>query len=93
MENLLEVVKIKQMCKKSGISKLEAGPKGLVITFYRDNFSNPAGLINLIQEEPGRIVLRPDHKLIMRNDWKREKTKLRGTKKFVYKILELAIQA
>ena len=59
---------------------------------YRDNFSNPAGLINLIQEEPGRIVLRPDHRLIMRNDWKREKTKLRGTKKFVYRILELANQ-
>ena len=93
VDNLLEVVKIKQMCKKSGISKLEAGPKGLVITFYKDNFSNPAGLINLIQEEPGRIVLRPDHRLIMRNDWKREKTKLRGTKNFVYRILELAIPA
>ena len=27
-ENLLEVVKIKQLCRRAGISKLDAGPKG-----------------------------------------------------------------
>ena len=83
-------MKIKQLCKRSGISKLDAGPKGLVVSFNQDNYSNPEGLIQLIQEEPGRLSLRPDHRLVMRRDWERDKTRLRETRQFVSKLAELA---
>ena len=89
VENLLQVMKIKQLCKRSGISKLDAGPKGLVISFHQDNYINPEGLIKLIQAEPGRLSLRPDHRLVMRRDWERDKTRLRGTQQFVSKLAEL----
>ena len=33
VENLLEVVSLKRACREAGVEKLEAGPKGMVVTF------------------------------------------------------------
>ncbi len=45
VENLLQVVALKRMCREAGVEKLEAGPKGMVLQFRGNAFRNPAGLI------------------------------------------------
>lgn len=90
VENLLQVITIKQFCRRAGIDKLDAGPKGAVISFHNDSFAQPAELIRFIQEEPGRISLRPDHRLVVRRDWNAEATRLRGARNLVSKLAEMA---
>jgi len=65
VENLLQVVSIKHFCRQAGVEKLDAGPKGIVLAFRRNNFSNPAGLVNWVTAQKGLVKLRPDHKLAM----------------------------
>ena len=63
VENLLQVVTLKRMCRDAGVEKLEAGPKGMVVAFRGNAFRNPGGLISWLGSRKGTIRLRPDHKL------------------------------
>jgi transcription-repair coupling factor (superfamily II helicase) len=68
VENLLQVVALKRACREAGVEKLEAGPKGMVLGFRGNAFSNPGGLINWLSSKGGQIRLRPDHKLAIVRD-------------------------
>lgn len=92
VENLLQVILIKQYCRRAGVNKLDAGPKGLIISFHKDIFSNPSALIALIQEEPGRLSLRSDHRLIVKRDWEKEGARLRGVRQFVKKLANMTFE-
>ncbi|MFC0410544.1 transcription-repair coupling factor [Roseomonas elaeocarpi] len=65
VDNLLQVVSLKRLCRETGVEKLDAGPKGVVVTFRRNRFSNPGGLVNWVAAQKGTIKLRPDHKLAL----------------------------
>ena len=68
VDNLLQVVSLKRMCREAGVEKLEAGPKGMVLAFRGNVFRNPAGLIGWLNQRKGGIRLRPDHKLSIVGD-------------------------
>jgi transcription-repair coupling factor (superfamily II helicase) len=74
---LLTVVRIKEECRKAGISKFDAGPRGATIQFHRDKFANPAGLVEFIQGEKGEAKVK-DNKIVVRRDWTTDKDKIRG---------------
>ena len=59
VENLLEIIAIKRSCRDAGIEKLEAGPKGAVVSLRDNRFANPAGLVDLIQRHAARAA-QPD---------------------------------
>ena len=63
VENLLQVVALKRLCREAGVERLEAGPKGMVFGFRGNNFRNPAGLVGWLGSQKHPIRLRPDHKL------------------------------
>ena len=63
VDNLLTVVTLKRLCRESGVEKIEAGPKGMVLTFRGNAFGNPSGLVAWLAKQRGAIRLRPDHKL------------------------------
>ena len=63
VENLLQVVTLKRLCRAAGVEKLEAGPKGMVVQFRGNSFRNPAGLVAWIGAKGSDMRLRPDHKL------------------------------
>ena len=63
VENLLAVVSLKRACREAGVEKLEAGPKGMVVTFRGNAFRNPAGLVAWLGSKGSLVRLRPDHKL------------------------------
>ena len=68
VENLLGVVALKRACRDAGVEKLDAGPKGMVVSFRGNVFRNPAGLIRWLSGKGGLVRLRPDHKLAIQRD-------------------------
>ena len=57
VENLLEIITIKQLCRRASVEKLDAGPKGAVLSFRNNLFANPEGLIGHIQTHHATIDL------------------------------------
>ncbi|WP_020401201.1 transcription-repair coupling factor [Kordiimonas gwangyangensis] len=64
VKQLAAIMIIKGHAKRAGIDKLEAGAKGMTISFRGDKFSNPAGLVEFISSTGATAKLRPDHKLV-----------------------------
>jgi len=77
VNTLLVVVRIKAMCKRAGIAKLDAGPKGITVQFHNDKFANPAGLVEFIQAEKGAAKVK-DNKIILTRAWGSEADKIKG---------------
>ncbi len=89
-EQLLQIVGIKMLCRRAGIEKLDAGPRGALITFRENKFSNPHGLIELITSEGPLARLRPDHKLVIKRDWEDVETRLKGIAILLRRIVSAA---
>jgi transcription-repair coupling factor (superfamily II helicase) len=68
VDNLLGVVALKRICRDAGVEKVDAGPKGMVVTFRGNVFSNPSGLVRWLNSKGGFVKLRPDHKLAIARD-------------------------
>ena len=77
VNTLLLVVRIKGECKKAGIARLDGGPRGATIQFYRDKYANPAGLVDFIHDQRGLARVK-DNKIIVRRDWKRDSDRIKG---------------
>ena len=91
VRNLFDMVAIKQYCRKAGVAKVDAGPKGAVLSFYKDNFANPSALMEFIAIQSETIKLRPDHKLVYRCDWSDPQVRLRGVQHLLRRISEIAV--
>jgi transcription-repair coupling factor (superfamily II helicase) len=90
VNNLLEVVGIKALCRQAGIERLEAGPKGVVIGFRDNLFADPSGLVAFIARHGGACKLRPDHKLVFRRDMETAKDRLTGVRQLVSDLARIA---
>ena len=77
VNTLLLVVRIKAMCKKAGIAKLDGGPKGATIQFHNDKFASPQGLVEFVQAQDGLAKIR-DNKIVVRRDWRKDGDKIKG---------------
>ncbi|WP_210382371.1 transcription-repair coupling factor [Jiella sonneratiae] len=78
VEHLLKVVYIKALCRKANIEKLDAGPKGVVISFREKNFANPAALVRYIGEQGASAKIRPDQSIVLIRDWPTPEKRLNG---------------
>jgi transcription-repair coupling factor (superfamily II helicase) len=90
VENLLQIIAIKRDCRDAGIERVEAGPKGAVVSLRGNRFANPAGLVELIQKHAGTLRLRPDHKLVYLRNWEDEKERLAGVARFTQALVKIA---
>ena len=77
VNTLLLVVRIKAMCKRAGISKLNAGERGATIEFHDNKFARPEGLVEYLQE-PSNLAKMKDNKVVVRRDWKKDSDKIKG---------------
>jgi len=93
VNQLLEVVKLKGLCRAAGIATLEAGPKGAVVGFRGNSFADPAGLINFINANSARTKLQADHKLVYKADWDSIEDRLKGARWLSRELADLAGQA
>jgi transcription-repair coupling factor (superfamily II helicase) len=90
VENLLQIIAIKRWCREAGVERVEAGPKGAVVTLRANRFANPAGLVELIQKNAGTLRLRPDQKLVYLRNWDDEKERLAGVARLMQALVKLA---
>ncbi|NOD29365.1 transcription-repair coupling factor [Ruegeria atlantica] len=77
VNTLMLVVRIKAMCKRAGIAKLDGGPKGATIQFHNDKFASPQGLVEFIQNQRGMAKVK-DNKIVVPRDWKKDSDKIKG---------------
>ena len=90
VENLLEIVAVKQLSKAAGVGKVDAGPKGAVISFHNDDFVNPAGLVQFITAQTGTAKLRPDQKLVFMRGWDDPASRLAGVRHLLKELAAIA---
>ncbi|MEP4767423.1 MAG: transcription-repair coupling factor [Roseibium sp.] len=90
VQHLLKIVYIKGLCRKANVEKLDAGPKGVVVTFRNSEFSNPAGLVSYIAEQGVLAKIRPDQKVVLTRDWEKTETRLKGAATIMTKLARLA---
>ncbi len=90
VENLLTVMQIKNLCLQAGIEKIDAGPKGAVLSFYQNKFTKPEALIKFIQEQRGSIKIRPDQKLVIMRNWVDARERTSGAKNLAQQIVQIA---
>ncbi|UWQ09198.1 transcription-repair coupling factor [Aliiroseovarius crassostreae] len=77
VNTLMLVVRIKGMCKRAGIAKLDGGPKGATLQFHNDKFASPKGLVEFIQAQNGLAKVK-DNKIVVRRDWRKTSDKIKG---------------
>jgi transcription-repair coupling factor (superfamily II helicase) len=78
VENLIQIVALKQACRAAGVEKVEAGPKGCTISFYQGTFANAQGLIEAISKAPGTMKVRPDQTLVIARHWPTPEDRVKG---------------
>ncbi|MDC3002809.1 transcription-repair coupling factor [Paracoccaceae bacterium] len=89
VNTLLLVVRIKSVCKKAGIAKLDGGPKGATVQFHNDKFISPQGLVEFIKKQNGLAKVK-DNKLIIKRDWKKNSDKFKGAFAIARDLAEVA---
>src|SRR5690348_16214401 len=90
VDNLLAIIAIKRLCRDAGIEKVEAGPKGAVLTFREGRVANPAALVDFIQKQNGTAKLRPDQKLVIMRNWEDTRQRLGGINALLRRLAEIA---
>jgi len=86
-------VEIKGLAKQAGLQQLDAGPKGAVITFRKNQFANPEGLVAFMGRSKGGVRLQPDHKLVYKAEWATPEARLQGIRWLVRELADVAAQA
>ncbi|MDQ7069929.1 MAG: transcription-repair coupling factor [Rhodobacterales bacterium] len=77
VNTLLLVVRIKGMCRRAGIARLDGGPKGATIQFHNDKYASPTGLVEFINDERGMAKVK-GNKIVVRRDWAKDSDKIKG---------------
>jgi len=76
--NLVRLIEIKRQAIEAHIAKIDVGPRGALVSFHKDSFPNPMGLIEYAAKREGTIKLRPDSKLQVNRAWGDPKSRLNG---------------
>ncbi|CAO5681096.1 MAG: Transcription-repair-coupling factor [Holosporales bacterium] len=92
VKNLLEVCDLKILSKKASVEKIEVGPKGFLLTFHNNMFSNPQKLLTWLQSKDIApiVKLRADQKLFVQFKPEDFKKSYLICRKFLLNLLELA---
>ena len=96
VEHLLLLVAIKSLCRRANIEKLEAGPKGVVLSFRDNTFANPDGLFAFIREQGADAHVRNEktgQKLVILEDWESPIERLKGAGAILRRLASIAEQA
>jgi transcription-repair coupling factor (superfamily II helicase) len=91
VKQLAAIMIIKGHAKRAGIEKLDAGQKGVVLSFKDDKFANPAGLVDFISSTGATAKLRPDHKLVYKAKMEKIGLRLKTVAAITKKLANIVI--
>jgi transcription-repair coupling factor (superfamily II helicase) len=90
VDYLLQVVGIKALCRRANVERIEVGPKGALLAFRDNVFSNPEGLISYIAKHPEGARVRPDQKVVFFDEWDTPKARLKGAAGILRALVSIA---
>ncbi len=90
VENLLRIMEIRQLCRRAGVDRVEAGPRGAVLGFYKDTPPQPAAVMKWIADKGRDVRLRPDQKLVLARTWEKTGQRVAGIKGLIEELARLA---
>ena len=93
VEHLLALVAIKALARRANVEKIDAGPKGAVLSFRNDEFADPDKLIAFITERGRDAKVRPDMKVVFLADWQDAADRLKGTTAILRSLAGIADRA
>jgi transcription-repair coupling factor (superfamily II helicase) len=91
--HLLSLVAIKALARRANVEKIDAGPKGAVLSFRNDIFADPEKLIAFIAERGSDARVRPDMKVVFFDDWEQPEARLKGTTTILRSLAAIADKA
>jgi transcription-repair coupling factor (superfamily II helicase) len=87
---LFKVAAIKAYCRRANVEKVDAGPKGAVITFRDNKFAQPDRLVYFIRQHGQAARVRPDMKVVFFQEWETPEERLSGTTEILRQLANLA---
>ncbi|TAJ33305.1 transcription-repair coupling factor [Bosea sp. (in: a-proteobacteria)] len=90
VNQLLEIVAIKALCKRANVEKVEAGPKGIIVAFRGNEFANPEGLVSYVAKIGTLAKVRPDMRLVFIDDFETAEQRLKGTRRLLTDLVRIA---
>ncbi|MEQ1617333.1 MAG: transcription-repair coupling factor [Terricaulis sp.] len=89
-DQLIAVASLKALCRRCLIAKLDAGPKGAVLSFREGGFPDPMALVRHVQERPDDYKMRPDGKLVVQGGWPEAAARLKALRAVLEVLARLA---
>ena len=86
----MKVVAIKGLFREANLAKIDVGPKGAVVTFRKDTFKNPVGLVGFIQNNQVAWRIRPDQKVVVKGEWETPEQRLNAAERVLSELAKLA---
>jgi transcription-repair coupling factor (superfamily II helicase) len=87
---LLKLVRIKALCRRAHVEKLDAGAKGLTLAFRDNSFANPAGLVKWVESQGSLARVRPDMRIVVAGDFEELPDRLEGALATMREIARIA---
>jgi transcription-repair coupling factor (superfamily II helicase) len=91
-DQLIAVAALKALCRRCNIAKLDAGPKGAVLTFRDGGFPDTLALVRYVQERPDDFKMRPDGKLVVQGGWVDATQRLKALRTVLESLSRIAMR-
>lgn len=89
VQALLKIVLLKSYCRAANVEKVDAGPKGVVISLRDNAFPNPEGLVRFVSDPAQMVRIKPDQKLVFARNWPKADDRLRGAAAILSRLVKL----
>jgi transcription-repair coupling factor (superfamily II helicase) len=86
VDALLKVMKIKRLCRQAHVAKVDAGPKGVVLSMRHEDIKDPSVVMNAITQNSG-WRLRPDQTILVRGNFDTPKARVQGGERAVKALI------
>ncbi len=88
--NLITLTEIKLLLKRAGVAKLDAGPRGALVTFRDERPPNADNVLAFVARAQGAARLRPDGRLFIERAWDKPPARLPGALQVARLLVRLA---
>ena len=86
LKSLFKVMKIKRLCHKAHVNKVDAGPKGVVITMRHEDIKDPSIILNAITQNSG-WRLRPDQTILVTGNFQNAAQRVQAAERGVKALI------
>ncbi|TVR09745.1 MAG: transcription-repair coupling factor [Salinarimonadaceae bacterium] len=90
VDQLLQIMQIKVLCRQSNVEKVEGGAKGITVSFRDNSFAEPGALVAYVSEQGPTAKVRPDMKIVFMRDVEDIDRRLRTTTMILRDLVKIA---